>query len=168
MRGGSSVTYLHHPDHGLEESREYVKKGRTLPKGVICPCCRQLCKDYKRKLNSGMAVTMIWLVRAYAKNNRWIHVQKEAPRKVVRSNEIGKLAHWGLVVLKPSDKESKKSSGMWMPTKKGISFVHRNTIVPSHVHLYNNEVIGWAEKKVDIVECLSNPFNYEELMHGPE
>lgn len=140
-----------------------------LDEGVICPCCGRLAKAYRRKLNSGMAKSLIWLVGEYRRTHDWVDIQKVAPRYVLASREIGKLLHWEFVELKPNDDDEtgkRKTSGMWRPTELGIKFVFRELRVPSHVRLYDNVIIRFEGDKIDIVQALGSHFNYRLLMAG--
>ena len=51
-----------------------------------------------------------------------------------------------------------------MPTSLGVQFVECSLKVPSHVHLYDNSVVGWSDKMVTVVEALGKRFDYQELM----
>jgi len=147
----------------LQEAIDYVKNNAG--KGVYCPCCEQFAKIYKRKLNSGMAASLVWLVRTYLEKQNWIYVWKIAPKFILRSAEIGKLAHWELAIQKTNeDDDSKRTSGLWKPTEKGIKFVRRRISVPSHVFLYDNHVQGFTNDLITIDDALGNKFNYRELM----
>jgi len=147
----------------LADARAQVIAG--LDEGTTCPCCQQFCKEYKRRLNAGMAAALIWIVRQFEATGQWINVPKEAPRFVLRTKEYGTLKHWRLIESKPNvDDETKRTSGEWRPTEQGIAFVHMRIRVPSHVYLYNNQVRGWADKQVTIAQCLGKKFSYRELM----
>ena len=123
----------HNPYAGIEEVRETVFEDIKSKDGCVCPVCDQFCKLYKRKLNSGMTATLCWIVKEYC--GEWINVPELAPRHVIKSNEHGKLVHWGLLESRPNNDDStKKESGFWRPTKLGINFVHRLCKVPSHVY----------------------------------
>lgn len=151
----------------IAEARQEIQDRIDRSKeGIICPCCGQYCKLYKRKLNSGMAYSLIWLVRTYLENNRWVEIQTEAPRRVMQSREMGKLVHWGLVMSRPNKDPAKRMSGFWKPTTLGINFANDNCTMFSHVYLYNNEVRGFTKKQITIVEALGKHFNYQELMHS--
>lgn len=149
-------------------AREHVRD--RLDEGVRCPCCGQMCKLYRRKLNSGMAATLCWLVSRHAQipGETWTHVQKVAPRHVVRSNEIGKLVHWGLVQQRPSDDRTEagltRTSGLWRPTAMGVEFARGRILVPARVHLYDNRIHGWSAEQVSIHDALGSRFDYAELM----
>lgn len=136
-----------------------------LDEGTTCPCCDQFCKEYKRKLNSGMAAGLVWLVREFLKDRDWINIPNRGPRFLLRTGgQFSVLAHWGLIVQKVNDDGDKRTSGLWKPTKKGVDFVLRKRTVPSHVYLYNNEVRGWEDAEIDIDTALGNKFSYKELM----
>jgi len=142
----------------------HTKLGRDSE--AICPCCDRLVKIYRRKLNSGMAHSLIWLVKAYQDNPGWIDVQKKAPRYVVASREIGKLAHWGLVSQRENDDKTKRTSGLWRPTTQGIEFSKNLIPMESHVFLLDNEVQGFSKSQVYIQDALGSKFDYQEVMNG--
>jgi len=150
----------------LEEAAARVQA--SLVDGTICPCCGQICKLYPRKLNSTMARGLIWMVREFERTGRWICVPEKAPRFVLKTKEYGTLAHWGLVEPRPNDDPSKKRSGYWRPTQKGIDFVYRRRMVPSHVFLYNNRVRKVSTTHIYIDEALASHFDYSELMRGEQ
>lgn len=149
----------------LEEARELVQS--QLDDGVTCPCCAQFCKRYRRKLNSGMAATLCWLVR-WAKSQprgAYVYVNKTAPRFVLRrGGEWTLLQHWGLIEEKPKDPDAdERTSGRWRPTQEGVNFALQRTTVPSHVLTYNKGGL-LAGDQVTIRTCLGNHFSYKELM----
>jgi hypothetical protein len=151
------------PTTTIKEAKEWLIKNAQ--EGAVCPCCSQYVKIYKRKLNSGMARTLVWIVRS-TDSYEWIEVAKKAPKYVLRSNEHGKLAHWGLVEQQPSTSAKAKNSGIWRATPDGIEFVYKKIDVPSHVFLYNNKVLRFSDTRTTIEEALGKNFDYQELMKG--
>ena len=150
-------------DATVDELAEELHRRMADGEMLSCPVCKQNCKIYRRKLNSGMAATLCWLVSEY--HGVWIDVPRVAPRFVLKSNEHGKLVHWGLIKQKPNlDDLTKKTSGIWMPTERGILFAEGRIEVPSHVLLFDNTFHGFSEEQTTIREALGNRFNYEELM----
>ena len=144
-------------------------RAALLAGGIVdCPCCTQVCKIYKRKLNKPMARLLLWLVHQPEKDPRWYNVH-EFPLIQGRrgGGDFAKLVHWGLVEECPKDSEDKtrRTSGLWRPTKKGIAFARGEVEVLSHVHLYNNVAydVGHAQW-IGIRDALGNKFDYEELM----
>ncbi|RLC78979.1 MAG: hypothetical protein DRJ03_24360, partial [Chloroflexi bacterium] len=129
----------------LEESRLLVEEGSE--KGVKCPCCDQYCKIYKQKLYTTMAKFLVELVAAVedVSDSTWIDVRHD-PRflRVTRNGNYAYLLHWGLVEQQPNLDSAKRTSGMWRPTAKGISFVKGLIDVPTHVHIFDNKIRGWA------------------------
>lgn len=146
----------------LAGAREWLHN--RLDDGVECPCCDQYAKLYKRKLNSGMARSLFWLVNSQNDPDQWIDVPSTAPRHVMRSREFGKLAHWGLTESKSSEATERKCSGIWRPTKRGIQFVKREIVVPSYAFIYNNQVVRFSSESLTIMEALGEHFKYDELM----
>lgn len=163
-----------HPEFTKHNTAQTVQDARdkTMAKaendkaGTCCPCCGQRCKVYKRHLNANMARFLIWIVRSYEQNPRWITL-KEFPLMSNRrgGNDYAKLAHWKLIEQKPNtDDPDKRTSGEWRPTPKGIEFAHLRVSVPDAVFLYDNVVQGFSDHKTDITTALGKEFSYSELM----
>lgn len=152
----------------LDQARDSVVD--QLESGSTCPCCGQFAKRYKRKLNSGMAAGLCWLVAEFLRRgsirNLYINVQEDAPRFVMRSNEIHKLRHWGLIEAKPNDHLNRKPMGMWRPTLLGVAFAQNAIEVPTYIFLYNGDLLGTSEETTDIIQALNNKFDYTELMRS--
>lgn len=148
----------------LIEARRYVEANRD--KGIECPCCGQFAKTYRRKLNVSMARGLIWLVNQCI-TDEWVDVPSTAPKWLLRSRELPKLSYWGLVEERPLYKKvEKRCSGFWRPTKRGVDFAYRRSRVPSHVFIYDNDVVGTSEVQIDIVTALGAKFSYAELMNA--
>jgi hypothetical protein len=88
----------------LKDARDLFFKEIETPAGTTCPCCDRYAKLYKRKLNTGMVRTLVWLYMRNAKFGAyaWIDVPRTAPRRTLNSAETGKLAHWGLAEVDAS------------------------------------------------------------------
>lgn len=140
----------------------------AIDKGTTCPCCDQYVRLYKRKLNANMAEFLCSLVRNYQVKHLiadydedvWIHF-KECK---FTGLDYAYLALWGLMETKANLDPAKKGSGLWRPTQKGIDFARGKVSVPSHVHIYNNVVMGWSDTTVSIREAFDRYFDYAELM----
>lgn len=131
-------------------------------KGVVCPCCDQLVKVYKRKLNVNMVRFLCSLVRIHLSRGRhsWVNF-KDCE---FDGRDYPCVALWGLAETKGNEDSNKKNSGLWRPTQKGIDFVLAGLRVPSHVHVLTNRIIGWSEDSVGVRDALGSSFSYEELM----
>jgi len=154
----------YHVPPTIEKVKKLIMKKSSSPEGCTCPCCEQFTKTYKRKLNSTMAAGLIWIVKTYEKEKDWIHVIKKAPRWLVATNQYSSLAYWGLIEKRSNENKSKRTSGFWKPTEKGVNFSKGLLTVPSHVFLYNNKATKFTEELTDINTALGKKFNYEELM----
>jgi xanthine/CO dehydrogenase XdhC/CoxF family maturation factor len=144
----------------VETLRERSKGGHT------CDCCGGRVKVYRRKLNSGMAATLIWLV--VHRGTEWTHTSL-LPRFSAQSNEISKLMFWRLVDNQPNLDSAKKTSGVWRATDEGVLFVQRrDSRVPSHVFVRSpgNSLLGFESDTVTAREALGKKFDYAELMAG--
>jgi len=157
-------------DGSLAAARAFVESGRD--DGVICPCCDQLVKVYKRKFNSGMAYCLLMaykFCRLSNPKNGWFHISDELTKMKVNAMgcEYSKLNHWGLIEPMPSDEGKKvgaKTNGMWRITEKGKKLAAGGGTVPHWLLILNNEVIKMSDEQVGIREALGDKFDYAELM----
>ncbi len=149
----------------LKQAKDWLRL--RADKGARCPCCKQYVKIYKRVLGSQMARWLIWLVRTWEKlplGTQWVDI-RQAP---VRGGDYAKLIHWGLIEQKQNDDEKDtKDSGLWRPTHRGIDFVCRRIMVPSHVYLYDNIKLKEEPRKIMIDDALGKKFSYSDLMNAP-
>lgn len=153
----------------LDDARDWLRE-RVIDDGEHCPCCGQFAKVYKRKLNSTMAASLIWLVNEWESlgdPDEYIHMMSDAPKWVVKTNQVVTIGHWKLIETKPRGKDQTgKSSGFWRPTDSGVQFAKGAIEVPSHVYLYDGVPVRWQESKIAIREALGSHFNYDEMIAG--
>jgi len=155
-------------DRTLNEARQSVIDDRD--EGCICPCCDQYVKVYRRNMNSARARALVWLVdHTFADPEAWVVKAKEAPKWIANmGGEFAKLRHWGLIEEQFNDDTKKKNSGVWRTTRKGRMYVWRRLTVPLTCILYNNDLLGFSEEHVSIVQALGDKYDFSELMQrGP-
>ena len=131
---------------------------------VKCPCCRRLGIVVRRKLHSGIASSLCWLVWRYRLTGMWIYVPDESPKWLIKFREWGRLRFWGLVEARPGDDEDKKTSGMWRPTPLGFDFADGVVQVPECIFTYDNSVVERSRELIHIEEALDARFSYRELL----
>lgn len=133
-------------------------------KGATCPCCGQYAKVYRRKINSGMARSLIRMYLAGDQDKlNYIHLPTTIGS---RSREEGKLRYWGLVEEELTKRPDGGRSGYWRVTPYGELFVKGLATVYSHARIYNGQCLGLSGAQVSIIEALGAKFSYEELMGG--
>ncbi len=151
-----------------EEEFTFLDKLRSMWRGVInddggrCPCCDRWGKIYPRSLNETMALSLVWLA-AQSVDGEWINIPQRGPRWLVRSNQLPTLRWWGLVERLDTGDKTKKHSGLWRATEKGILFAQNRLQVPKKVYTYNAEVEGFSEELVTIKDCVES-FDYSAVM----
>ena len=141
----------------LTEAQQWLSK--RVEHGAPCPCCTQYAKIYKRKLNSGMARSLIVMYRRAGTN--WLYIPTEVGS---RSREEGKLVCWQLVQEADQSRDDGGRAGWWRLTNHGVWFVTGRIKVPSHARIYNGRCLGLTGELVSIRDCLGKRFNYDELM----
>jgi len=134
--------------------------------GAHCPCCERFIKLYRRPLSASMARYLIVLAKKSGTGNPWLHVETDFRDVSIPSRgDYAKLRYWGLIEPKPGVSEhGARTNGYWRITDQGRDFVAGNTLVPSHVLLLNNRIVGYSDKSVTIRDALGSAFSYDELI----
>jgi hypothetical protein len=147
----------------LSEAVNWVNENKM--EGVICPCCGQIAKVYKRKLHTSMALTLINLYKKN-ENNDWVDV-KDFLRinKLKNSHDWTLLRYWGIIEEKQKGEEKTKTSGLWRITEKGKLFVENRLEVPRHIYIFDTKLLGNSEQVTTIIDALGDKFNYNELFN---
>lgn len=131
-----------------------------LDDGDHCPLCGQHAKMYKRKINAGMARSLIHMYRSAGTG--WIHVKLIG----AASREEGKLAYWGLVEEQKGSGLHGGRAGYWRVTDKGRAFLQGQLTVPKYAKVYDGKVRGFEGDPVTIKDALGTKFDYNDLMRG--
>lgn len=150
-------------DYTLREAKQWLERNKE--EGVTCPCCGQFAKVYTRKLNSGMAASLIWLVKRFHITNDWIDVPATGPIWVQRSRELAKLEHWKLVECKTEpSKRGARTSGLWRPTGEGIHFAAEEVSLPKYARIYDGMFLSHPDRGLTTIrDALGDHFNYDDL-----
>ncbi len=148
-------------DWTLGEARQLVR--RYLNEGLRCPCCEQMAKVYRRKINSSMAGDLIAMYRAFG--TEWGYLPDLRKRASLKGNrEESKLRYWGLVEERNERREDGGHAGWWRVTAKGEQFIRRQAKLPKYAHIYDGNRVAYSGPDTGIVEALGSPFRYDELM----
>lgn len=139
-----------------------------LDEGVVCPCCGQLARRYRRALDGMMAEGLVRLVIKFLQTKDWVHVH-DIPLgdRDVRAmgGHFALLRHWGLTIAKERDESTRgRTSGYWKPTAHGIDFALSRRAEPAAVFIYNNTVYGKDSRKILIRDSLDEKFDYLSMV----
>lgn len=145
-----------------EELKNKLRKGEM----VICPCCSQTAKVYKRKISASSAYALIILSQ---KVKGEFHLEKTLIEldllKIVRS-DFPKLRYWGLIYALEGKREDGSSrNGFYRITESGRLFIEAKTTEPKYMHVYNNKAFKSSGDRVSIIDCLGEKFNYQEIIN---
>jgi hypothetical protein len=142
------------------EAQRFVQDNRR--SGVVCPCCGQFAKVYKRKLHSGMAAALckIWRVaRTWADPFTPFHLGEVLMDSHQLIADSAKLRFWGLIKAVDTSR--------WRLTYTGVAFAKHEVSVPRHALLYNDELLQLIDdESIDVRQALGDRFDYEELMRS--
>ncbi len=140
----------------VDDARELVRKERG--EGIDCPVCSQHCKVYHRALTKEMVGCLFTIVQIFVKERDWI----EGSRLKKQGGDYAKLAHWSLIEFEKTKANKRRQSGRMRPTKAGVQFALGMTTVPSHVLLYNTNVVGFDNERSISARDVSG-FDYDEV-----
>ena len=145
----------------LAEARETVSAARD--EGIVCPCCDQFVRVYKRKITHAMAEGLIKVFHESRHEECYIpDVLSER-----ESADFAKLRYWGLIVPVPHPREDgSMRNGCWQVTFRGAAWIKNVNVVPKFKYVFNSEVIGSEGPNVSIVDTVGHGFRYDELMAG--
>lgn len=131
--------------------------------GIHCAACTQYVRKRHSKLGASSAYA---LIRLFNLTGDYHHVREfaEGREGIRRSSQWAELLHWGLIDEAANEDPTKKSSGMWRITLKGIQFVKGEITLPKYIWLFNANFMGFDGEQIDIVAALGNKFDYQELM----
>lgn len=152
--------YQSPPPVTIAEERTRLKN--NIHKGTKCKCCGQMVKLYTRKLYSSQMKGLINLYKKYMNKPDYYHISTF--EIVAGGGDFAKMEFFGLIEAQTNTDSTKRTSGMWKPTQKGIDFVNGRISVPEAVMIYNQSFVGFTENHIYIKDAIGNKFNYEELM----
>lgn len=143
----------------LGEIRAWLREHTVMPGGTRCPACVQHAQVYRRILTSNMARL---LIRAYRSHGQeWFH----GPTALRDgTGDLAKLAHWGLVQESTERRGDGGRGGWWRVTDRGVAFLRTGTTVPSHILLYDGQLLGHDGRQISVRDALGERFDLAELM----
>lgn len=142
----------------LEEARGWLRE--QIDEGADCPCCDRFAKAYRRKLNAGMAASLIRMYRAHGLEFGYL------PELFGYGNEFTRLRLWGLIEPMEERRDDGGRIGWWRITAKGEAFAIGRLRVPRYARVYDAQLLSLEGDPVSIRDALGSRFSYDELMHG--
>jgi hypothetical protein len=144
--------------------RDMVDK--TLQPGrppMDCPICERLVFLVRRKLHTGMALSLIafykdWKYGDGSPCDYRVHLHRGASR------DHGYLRFWGLAEAVTAHEGKDLPKGFYQITPRGVRFIEEEITVPKWVWTYNDKVYVKSEERTDIRTALGDKFDLTELL----
>lgn len=162
-------------DASVSEWRKWIKwfvKSSRTKRSTVCPCCTRKLTTWKQSIHSREALELCVLVRHWEKTKEPLHYEKfKVARDADTSRQVGpfyQMRHWGLVIPGENTDPSKKGSGYWIPTEKGIAFVKGEISLTKFCITFKNRPVAWFGDKITIHEALNRHFDFQAFMRGEE
>lgn len=151
----------------LEDARKYLRESWKTKKGVSCPCCKQLVKVWRHKVNFRMAHILITMYKILKTEGReYVNIFSELRPKTTM---YSLMKFWDLMVQSNKHEiKNSKTSGFWKLTETGILFVESKIEIPKYKYIFNDdEYPHYVDEKpqfISIADSLGQHFDYKELM----
>lgn len=144
-------------DWTLAELKQWLND--QLGEGVHCPLCGQFAKQYRRKINAGMARGLILAHRIG--RGEYVHVNR------LGSHEVAQLQWWSLIEEKPARRPDGGRTGWWRPTGLGLDWIYSRVSVPKYVLVYDGALLSAPHgDRVTVAQAIGTKFNLADLMEG--
>ena len=118
--------------------------------GILCPCCGQFDKIYRRKLNTGMAQALYEFYTVAEKDP--VHIRNIQ----VRGGDYAKLQYWGLL--------ADCQFGMWQVTDAGEAFLRGIVAVQQYADVYHGQLLQFSGAYTMFATAAGSKFDKTELM----
>jgi hypothetical protein len=133
--------------------------------GGYCPCCTRWGKInvfHLTQASHGRA--LLWARAKHLQHDgKWIDF-REGPRWLVSVRVYSRLSYWGLLENMPNvDDPTRKHSGIWRITDKGLDFAESRILLPVDAWVFDNTVRALKGRPVRIMQCVGK-FNYTAMM----
>ena len=145
------------------EQKEALMKAAK-DKGVDCPCCEQLVKVYKRRVNSSMARGLIAMYKEYGTS--FGSLQDVRRKHGLLNKEESVMRYWGLIKEQDIKRQDGGRAGFWCVTPLGEQWIKNQTTILRYAHIYNGKCLEIEGKPTTIQNALGKDFNLQELMSG--
>lgn len=147
-------------DTPLAEARAWTRD--RVRDGVRCPCCTQLARVYRRKLNSGMALALAVFYRRCGQE--WGHKPTVLRGVGAAARDESLLRYWGLFEEEAARRDDGGRAGWWRVTSRGARFVRDALEVPRYAVVYDGRCLNLAGEPVGIRDVLGDRFDLAELL----
>jgi hypothetical protein len=151
----------------LKEAQQELRE--NWEQGINCECCGQYVKLYRRRYNKTMAYGLIILYRLHQQHgfDKWFKMNEEITKLNIPSSNIeySKNGYWDLMEQRGNSETTKKTSGLWRITNKGIDFLLGHIQIEAILWIFNNKARRKSIEKISYKDALDVKFNYEKLMN---
>lgn len=135
-------------------------------KKTKCPHCNHVSIEYRRSMNSNMAIALICLL----KSNEFDYVHMEELLRLngyKRCGDFSYLVHYRfLEKLKEKRDDGSSKNGKYKITSAGIMFAEGKTTCKSTFIMEEGVFKGFDGKDITIKDALGEKFNYDQLMQN--
>jgi len=130
-----------------------------------CPCCGKKAVMWRYSIFSVMAAELHF---AYRDHGRGFFNTKRTAEGKNSTQQFTNLRYWGLIEERQMTAEEKKdgtkrTTGDWRITDKGIAFINNEIELPHHVFVWQAQIVKFSDDLRNFKACLGKTFKVNEL-----
>ncbi|MDQ3307565.1 MAG: hypothetical protein M3499_04290 [Actinomycetota bacterium] len=149
----------------LAEAQDWLRE--RLDEGAACPCCTQLAKVYRRKINAVSARALIALYRLGPGFHHMPTIARTHLTDVAHQGGYLTLSqHWRLIEEELELRDDGGRAGWWRITDLGARFTLNQIRLPKYARIYDGRCLGLIGEPQGIRDALGTKFDYRNLMDG--
>ena len=147
------------PTETIEALRDELRA--HLVEGTVCPVCDQHAQQYRRKLNSGMALALVTMYQRAGRN--WCHKPTVLAGVGSSARDESLLRFWGLIEERHKTQPQGRT-GWWRVTAKGEQFIAGHITVPRYVWVYAGTFLGFDGDQITLADAAGSRFSLADLL----
>jgi len=131
-----------------------------------CEFCGHVRRTYTRRLPRADLPSLIRLWHCNEEGQEWVHVRELQGKS--GGGDFAKYRYWDLIRARMNDDASKKDSGIWSLTPRGVAFLLGDLSIHSHAVVVDGECVGFSGTLLSVYAAFrTSGFDYAELMSPP-
>ena len=155
------------PGMSLSDARDWLRS-RYTEHGAICPCCKQVAREYRRTIHAAMAEKLIQFWRTYGTmtwGERTPLMLRGREGAADGGGDFAKLRYWNLIEEADDvERQDGGRAGWWRVTQLGDRFVQNELAVHRYAYVYDGQCRRLDGPLWNIQRCLGKRFDYNLLM----
>jgi hypothetical protein len=144
----------------LGEAKTWLRG--NVEEGTRCPCCNQMAKVYRRRVNSQQVRALLLLYRK--RSTQFAHVTTVDKSLEGNGGDLSKLRYWGLTEEMPETRPDGGRAGYWRVTELGEKWILERATVARYARIYDGKLLSLDGPQTNVRQALGTKFDLSALM----